>query len=215
MWAMTAFTGAPGGEVPSLVLPAASGGEISPMIHRDPFNRASMNENNYRQQLRKAAIASRTANDGTRNIWDLFEASWACSSHARLGRVGDGGKWLCEPERLERQRQCVVYSFGSAGETSFEQAMISMGCNVHSFDPTLDQRQQDHLATIIGLNFHGIGLKAANTGRSQIVKQAGASVQGFMPFSVPSDSSLRSLSSVMKSLGHTRYLSPAIDNEWS
>lgn len=56
----------------------------------------------------------------------------------RVGKPGDGGKWLCDPHRLVPSR-CVVYSFGSAWDTSFEEDIFRLKqCEVHIFDPTVD-----------------------------------------------------------------------------
>ena len=54
----------------------------------------------------------------------------------RLGRRGDGGKWVCDPHRISRQSSCLVYSFGSSEEYSFEQDVVNkLKCEVHTFDP--------------------------------------------------------------------------------
>lgn len=37
---------------------------------------------------------------------------------------GDNGKWVCGLRTLLRRSACVVYSFGSTGETSFEQDVL-------------------------------------------------------------------------------------------
>ena len=51
----------------------------------------------------KAAAAAREPNDGTRNVWDLHEATWHCEGGAsRVGKVGDGGKWVCDLHQLRR-----------------------------------------------------------------------------------------------------------------
>ena len=38
--------------------------------------------------------------------------------------IGDNGKWLCGVRTLLKRSPCVVYSFGSNGETSFEQDIL-------------------------------------------------------------------------------------------
>jgi len=48
-------------------------------------------------------------------------------------------KYICRAPLL-RQQACVVYSFGSNGQVSFEEEMIRRtGCEVHVFDPTMDE----------------------------------------------------------------------------
>ena len=161
-----------------------------------------MNERIYEHSAAKALEAAALPNDGTRNVWDLHEASWNCArcararacvcvcvwasrgspslrrararalslsivvpgvrrdsetaaprdirvphrSARRIGKVGDGGKWVCDPHLLgggapdgggARPRPaCVVYSFGSAAEFSFETELHALtGCLVWVFDP--------------------------------------------------------------------------------
>jgi FkbM family methyltransferase len=80
---------------------------------------------------------------GIRNIgqfWDYFEPTTQCPSKCRLGRLGDGGKWVCLLSRLRTKSVCTVYSFGSNGEISFEESFYDVmqgNCRVHIFDPTL------------------------------------------------------------------------------
>ena len=44
----------------------------------------------------------------------------------RVGRMGDGGKWVCGMSRYEQlaPKKCIVYSFGVQTESSF--GMISL-----------------------------------------------------------------------------------------
>ncbi len=46
----------------------------------------------------------------------------------RVGRMGDGGKWVCGMSRYEalsRKRPCTLYSFGVRDESSFENELLS------------------------------------------------------------------------------------------
>ena len=66
-----------------------------------------------------------------------FEPDFSCRHERRIGRNGDGGKWLCDPHRLQN-KSCLVYSVGSNGDVSFEQAVfdeIGPHCEIHTFDP--------------------------------------------------------------------------------
>lgn len=70
-----------------------------------------------------------------------FEPVIHCTDEDRVGRMGDGAKWCCHLGALGQRRgrrPCVVYSFGSNGDTSFEEDLyfITNGsCEVHTFDP--------------------------------------------------------------------------------
>lgn len=79
-----------------------------------------------------------------RIFWqDNWEPSFSCTALARVGRAGDGGKWVCDPLLYLQgvtpppASGCVVYSFGSNGEFSFEEAVHAMapGCEIHTVDP--------------------------------------------------------------------------------
>src|SRR4051794_18861366 len=65
----------------------------------------------------------------------LFDAIVDCETTMRVGRLEDGGKWVCNPERLPQP--AVVYSFGVGEDISFDVDMAGMfGSQVYMFDPT-------------------------------------------------------------------------------
>ena len=68
-----------------------------------------------------------------------WEPSYSCSVQMRLGCPGDGGKWICDPHIHLQGDKCVVYSFGSNDEFSFETAVheFNSDCEVYTFDPTV------------------------------------------------------------------------------
>jgi hypothetical protein len=80
-------------------------------------------------------------------IWDFFPATWTCPhDFQRVGRLGDGGKWVCgmslyesipaptfpsidseksrETSATPADAGLVIYSFGINGESSFEAEML-------------------------------------------------------------------------------------------
>jgi hypothetical protein len=77
-------------------------------------------------------------------IWDFFPATWTCPHDVqRVGRLGDGGKWVCGMSTYENlpvpkptlegaetqaalkpQDGLVMYSFGINAESSFEAEML-------------------------------------------------------------------------------------------
>jgi len=66
-----------------------------------------------------------------------WEPSYTCTTLERLGRPGDGGKWVCDPQHYLQREGCVVYSFGSNGDFSFEEAVhaVAPACEIHTVDP--------------------------------------------------------------------------------
>lgn len=67
-----------------------------------------------------------------------YEPEFVCPLERRIGRLGDGGKWLCDVHRVTAKKSnCLVYSVGSNGDASFEAAIladVSSECEIHVFD---------------------------------------------------------------------------------
>ncbi|RDW80013.1 hypothetical protein BP6252_04651 [Coleophoma cylindrospora] len=70
------------------------------------------------------------------SIWDLIPASYNCPHEIeRIGRMGDGGKWVCGMHRYETKKPCILYSFGIQNESSFEQEMLERtNCEIFGYD---------------------------------------------------------------------------------
>ncbi len=51
--------------------------------------------------------------EGIQRWWqDNYEPNFSCAFEERLGRAGDGGKWVCDPYRIAeiaQEKKCVVY----------------------------------------------------------------------------------------------------------
>ncbi|CAF1519411.1 unnamed protein product [Rotaria sp. Silwood1] len=75
------------------------------------------------------------------NIFFLtnWEPNFHCSHARRIGKMGDGGKWVCDPYRLKSRLDCLVYSVGSNGDFSYEIDMKKTmpHCEIHTFDLNL------------------------------------------------------------------------------
>lgn len=94
--------------------------------------------------------------------WDYFLPAYNCPLKEKIGidrQLGDNGKWLCGVRSLLQKDNCVVYSFGSNGETTFEQDLLrKTKCDVHVFDPTLSAEVQQQVSSIRGVTLHNYGL---------------------------------------------------------
>lgn len=99
-------------------------------------------------------------------LWDYFGPSYNCISRERVGKIGDGGKWLCGVRTvLARRFPCIVYSIGSKGEISFEQGMQEKlpHCEIHIFDPTLTSEQEKIIKdSLLNIHFYDLGLGAVD-----------------------------------------------------
>lgn len=66
-----------------------------------------------------------------------YEPDFVCQHEQRIGQLGDGGKWVCDPHRISEQKDCLVYSVGSNNDFSFEKSIlerIGHHCEIHTFD---------------------------------------------------------------------------------
>jgi hypothetical protein len=123
-------------------------------------------------------------------IWDWFAPDFVCSSMERVGRVGDGGKWMCGLEALRQRpqrqkRPCVVYAFGVNDDTSFEEELVNRtACQVFAFDPTVPGLPRSAQHVTPPLHYYKQAL-AGRDGPTRVFTQA------------------RNLYSIMNELGHS------------
>jgi hypothetical protein len=86
------------------------------------------------------------------SFWNFLnqEPVMSCPHLKKVGGLGDGPKWTCDPERLTRvvqrrkaanpaskESQCLVYSIGSNGDYVFEDGLYDLLgpiCEIHIFD---------------------------------------------------------------------------------
>jgi len=110
---------------------------------------------------------------------DHYEPDFVCDQERRIGRMGDGGKWVCDPYRIAAQEKCLVYSIGSNNDFSFEEsvlAKIGQDCEIHTFD----MGHYGSKAKMVGVTYHQFGLGGVDDPASR----------------------LKSLKTVVKELGH-------------
>ena len=75
-----------------------------------------------------------------------LQPDFTCPHIQRVGGHGDGPKWTCDPHRLLKRKDCLVYSVGSNGDYTFEDAMVELldkQCEIHVFDPDDYARPND------------------------------------------------------------------------
>lgn len=101
----------------------------------------------------------------TSALWiDPFRDFYHCPAPVeKIGSLSDGGKWVCGLETLLQIPGCVVYSFGSNGDTAFEEAILEYtSCSVFTFDPTLNDTQSARVAAVPAISFSPVGLSDAD-----------------------------------------------------
>jgi hypothetical protein len=66
-----------------------------------------------------------------------WEPTFHCAFEQRIGIIGDGGKWVCDIHNLQTNDFIpLIYSFGSAGDFSFEISIRKElpNAEIHTFD---------------------------------------------------------------------------------
>jgi len=72
-------------------------------------------------------------------VWDFFPPAFNCPYELeRVGALGDGGKWTCGLSRIAEKPDCIVYSFGTNYESSWENEVLarSRNCQIWAYDST-------------------------------------------------------------------------------
>jgi len=80
-------------------------------------------------------------------LWDFFPATYTCPHDIqRVGRLGDGGKWVCGMSLYEakpapavsnqKNTETIIYSFGVNDESTFEAEMLARipSARIFAFD---------------------------------------------------------------------------------
>eukprot|EP00526_Cylindrotheca_closterium_P010323 CAMPEP_0113634494 /NCGR_PEP_ID=MMETSP0017_2-20120614/17964_1 /TAXON_ID=2856 /ORGANISM="Cylindrotheca closterium" /LENGTH=397 /DNA_ID=CAMNT_0000545201 /DNA_START=204 /DNA_END=1397 /DNA_ORIENTATION=- /assembly_acc=CAM_ASM_000147 len=108
-----------------------------------------------------------------------FEPDFTCAHERRIGGMGDGPKWVCDPHRLmidqaepDKKKDCLVYSVGSEGNFMFENSIlneIGKHCEIHTFDPEIQGTAYGHKAPP-GVNYHNWGFMSETEGKEAQAK---------------------------------------------
>lgn len=97
-------------------------------------------------------------------IWMInnVDPIFTCPHMRRVGGRGDGGKWTCDPHRLAKKEDCLIYSVGSAGKYEFEDGLVKLlgkHCEIHVFDPNPKYRRVNDTETN-NIYYHAWGIKS-------------------------------------------------------
>uniref|UniRef100_H2ZQP3 Methyltransferase domain-containing protein n=1 Tax=Ciona savignyi TaxID=51511 RepID=H2ZQP3_CIOSA len=98
-------------------------------------------------------------------LWNyVYKMQYKCTKSEYLGGRPvdrDGAYDLCiEPQFWERAKdpnyKCLMYSFGVGNDFTFDDELANRGCEVHSFDPSMDLA--DGTVRDSGVTFHKLGI---------------------------------------------------------
>ena len=94
-----------------------------------------------------------------------FQEEFHCSLSQRIPTTSDpdGPKWVCDPHRLAKKPDCLVYSVGSNGNVMFEKGVhdeIGPHCEIHTFDLRTYNKRNGHFDEALKgyATFHAWGL---------------------------------------------------------
>ncbi len=93
-----------------------------------------------------------------------------CSTTAYADRTDTEGVWPICLDDLHAQ-SCLVYSIGIADDWSFDELLGSLGCQVHSFDPTVDLPES--LAPNVTFHQWGLSGEAESSTRKVVQSRSG------------------------------------------
>lgn len=122
---------------------------------KDRFQKSRPNE--YRGSRK---IYREHANHANYFWQENYDPEFTCLHESKFGGLGDGGKWICDPHRIDKDN-CLVYSVGSHGDFSFESSVlreVSEKCEIHTFDRDkhFNKKHFDVLAKEAGVEFHHV-----------------------------------------------------------
>ena len=70
-------------------------------------------------------------------MWDFFIPAFSCPFPVtRTGQLGDGGKFVCGLDKVIKRPDCIIYSLGVEGDSSFEAEILhrSSTCTIYGYD---------------------------------------------------------------------------------
>ena len=126
-----------------------------------------------------------------KHIWfqNNLEPIINCPKMQRIGGLGDGPKWVCDPTTIaQKPGGCLIYSVGSNGNYLFEEAWVQLSnktCEIHTFDFGNYARKDD--AKKKNIHYHRWGLGSEEQARNSPNSQG---------------QTFKSFQQIVKELGH-------------
>jgi len=110
-------------------------------------------------------------------LWDFFPATYTCPHDIqRVGRLGDGGKWVCgmslyeakpavavSQHKTSPRAETIIYSFGVNDESTFEAEMLARvpSAKIFAFDYSVESfGQQVSTSYATRASFYQVGIGA-------------------------------------------------------
>ena len=111
-------------------------------------------------------------------FWDYFPPAFTCPYDVeRVGRIGDGGKWICgfntwysvdngdSSRNANAKHSCVVYSIGVRDDSSFEEEIIDRtNCKIFAYDFSVAGMASERMQQEPRVKFQSLGIGAKDEG---------------------------------------------------
>lgn len=123
----------------------------------DQWRRKKKNHRLQKQKQRGQIPSNKKQSSGRIFYQYNYEPSWSCGYEQRIGKMGDGGKWVCDAYKIEKALECNVLSIGSNNDWSFEKAIFQLNplCKIHTLDHTIVPKNKPSF-----VNWYKVGLGA-------------------------------------------------------
>lgn len=145
--------------------------------------------------------------------WEIPDPTWweaaamiDCFIHQtnryQCGNLVAMGNWkICQDKPYDVKPSCLVYSFGINYDYSFDDAMGKVGCEVHSFDPSMNITDHKRSTKVI---FHKWGIAGFDKGgfNSGTVIYKGKPPEHMTKKEKLTNWTVRTLKSIKDMLGH-------------
>ncbi|XP_067664798.1 probable methyltransferase-like protein 24 [Haliotis asinina] len=123
----------------------------------------------------------------------LLKWDWDKPPEYKCSKIEMKGNWhICNDGKFKVKPPCLVYSFGIWNDWSFDDAMGALGCEVHSFDPSIGKTSFNRSKNV---HFHDLGLSGRDS--DTYVPTKDIYVKKTTTWKV------RRLKTIMEMLGHT------------
>eukprot|EP00594_Rhizosolenia_setigera_P008829 CAMPEP_0178972462 /NCGR_PEP_ID=MMETSP0789-20121207/21031_1 /TAXON_ID=3005 /ORGANISM="Rhizosolenia setigera, Strain CCMP 1694" /LENGTH=334 /DNA_ID=CAMNT_0020659921 /DNA_START=22 /DNA_END=1026 /DNA_ORIENTATION=- len=111
------------------------------------------------------------------NAWyqNNWEPDFSCKHERRVGDLGAGSRWVCDPHRIPRVAQdrvdnggnpCLIYTVGNMGNLKFEYKLREMlgkeTCEIHVFDNSYHFDKYKTMDGLEGVQFHPWSLEGSH-----------------------------------------------------
>ncbi|XP_076467955.1 putative methyltransferase-like protein 24 isoform X1 [Babylonia areolata] len=129
-------------------------------LSKDPFHFDVVR--GYKGTLPSCVQRQLSAGQALYRVIQKDPVQYKCQNQALIKNEIDGYRYYCRDKGFEVSAPCLVYSFGIAYDFAFDDFFGNKGCDVFSFDPSMDTPDHRRSRQVM---FYQIGLGGEDTDR--------------------------------------------------